>query len=400
MAEVLAGHLLELIRTGQVRTRRGLQETTGLSRSTVTSRIDQLVVAGYLRESGVAAAPRGRPSAVLAFHEQHGVVLAADLGATHARAAVCDLAGRSLAEVAQNLRIVGGPEVVLDWLEATWRGLLGSTGVPADRVVGLGVCVPGPVDVATGRTVQPPIMPGWHDYPIRERLARTFGVPGFVENDANAMAFGEYHAGSTASPSLLFVKVATGIGAGMVVDGRVVRGADGGSGDIGHVRLEHADTGPLCACGARGCLAASASGGAIARRLREQGLDAETSRAAVRLAQAGDARAVALVREAGLLLGDVLATAVSLLNPRTLVIGGDLVRAQEHFMGAVRERLHQRTQPLATRNLQVVTSPLGDRAGVLGAARLIIEEVFSPDAVNRALSEETAAATRHRTTGA
>lgn len=378
-----AGHLLELIRTGRARTRRELLTSTGLSRSTVAARLDQLVGAGYLRESGVETGSRGRPSTVLAFDDAHGAVLAADLGATHARAALCDLAGRTLGEVAQNLRISNGPDAVLEWLEAQWRKLLGASGLDAGRVVGLGVGVPGPVDFTTGRPIRPPIMPGWDDYPVRDRLEQTFGVPGFVENDANVMALGEFHAGLSSCPSLLFVKVATGIGAGMVVEGRLVRGVNGGSGDIGHVRISDAGTGPVCACGARGCLAASASGSALARRLREIGLSAETSRDAVGLAQAGDPHAIALIREAGLLLGDVLATAVSLLNPQILMVGGDLVRAQEHFMVGLQERLYQRTQPLATRDLRIMTSSLGDRAGAVGAARLVIEEVFAPAAVDR-----------------
>jgi predicted NBD/HSP70 family sugar kinase len=381
-----AGQLLELIRGERAHTRRELQTVTGLSRSTISARVDQLVDAGFIRESGVEHGSRGRPSTVLGFNESYGIVLAADLGATHARVAVCDLEGRVLLEHSQNLRISRGPEAVLGWLEDRWPKLVQAGGFTANRIVGLATGVPGPVDAATGRPVRPPIMPGWHDYPVRERLEQTFGVPGFVENDANAMAFGEYHAGLSGSPSLLFVKVATGIGAGMVIDGRLLRGVHGGSGDIGHVRLADPYSEPLCACGARGCLAASASGGAIARRLRELGKKAPTSRAAARLAQSGDPDAVAFVREAGLLLGDVLATAVSLLNPQVLMIGGDLMRAQEHFMVAVRERLYQRTQPLATRDLQIVSSTLGDRAGVTGAARLVVEELFSADSVDRQLA--------------
>lgn len=384
-----AGHLLELIRTGRARTRRDLLDCTGLSRSTVAARLDQLVSAGYLRESGVESGPRGRPSSVLAFDETHAAVLAADLGATHARAALCDLAGRTLGEVAQNLRISNGPEPVLDWLEQQWRRLLDDSSLDQPQLVGLGVGVPGPVDFRTGRPIRPPIMPGWHDYPVRERLEQAFGIPGFVENDANVMALGEFHAGLMDCPSLLFVKVATGIGAGMVVDGRLLRGFSGGSGDIGHVRITDPGSGPLCACGARGCLAASASGGALARRLREQGVPAETSREAVQLAQSGDPHAIALVREAGLLVGEVLATAVSLLNPQVLMIGGDLVQAGEHFMVGLQERLYQRTQPLATRDLQIRTSSLGDRAGAVGAARLVVEEVFMPVEVDRRFAGRT-----------
>lgn len=381
-----AGHLLHLIRTGQARTRRELLDTTGLSRSTVAARLDQLVSLGYVREVGVETGSRGRPSSLLAFDEAHGVVLAADLGATHARAALCDLGGRTLGEVAQQLRIAEGPDAVLGWLESRWRDLLEASGHDRDRVVGLGVGVPGPVDFTLGRPIRPPIMPGWHDYAVRDRLEQAFGVPGFVENDANVMALGEFHVALPGCPSLLFVKVATGIGAGMVVDGRLVRGATGGSGDIGHVKLADPESRPVCACGARGCLAGSASGGALARRLREQGFSVETSRDVADLAQDGEPQAIELIREAGLLLGDVLATAVSLLNPAVLMVGGDLVRAQEHFMGGLRERLHQRTQPLATRDLQILTSTLGDRAGVIGAASLVIEEVFSAEAVDRRLS--------------
>ena len=381
-----AGGLLELIRTGRARTRRDLLEITGLSRSSVAARVGQLVGAGYVNESGVEMAVRGRPSTVLVFNEGHGVVLAADLGATHARAAICDLAGRTLGEVARELSISNGPAVVLSWLESSWRDLLASHDITHHLIVGFGIGVPGPVDVATGRPIRPPIMPGWHNYPVTERLEQTFGVPGVLENDANLMALGEFHSGLSSCPSLLFVKVSTGIGAGMVVDGRLVRGIHGGSGDIGHVRLANPESGPLCACGARGCLAASASGGAIARRLREQGRPVHTSREAVQLAHDRDPAAVALVREAGIQLGGVLATAVSLLNPQVLVIGGDLVELQEHFMVSLKEVLYQRTQPLATRDLHVRTSSLGDRAGIVGAANLVVEEVFSAESVDRTLA--------------
>lgn len=384
-AQLAAGQLMHLIRTGRARTRRELLDTTGLSRSTVAARLDQLLQLGYVHEVGVESGARGRPSNLLAFDERHGVVLAADLGATHARAALCDLAGRTLGEVAEQLRISNGPEAVLGWLEGQWADLVAASGYDRADVVGLGVGIPGPVDVVAGRPIRPTIMPGWHDYPVRDRLEQEFGVVGFVENDANIMALGEFHDSYPDCPSLLFVKVATGIGAGMVVDRKLVRGANGGSGDIGHIRISDSESGPVCTCGARGCLAASASGGALAGRLRELGRTVETSRGVAELAQDGDLEAIELIREAGLVLGDVLATAVSLLNPEVLVVGGDLVHAQEHFMGAVRERVYQRAQPFATRDLQLLASILDDRSGVVGAARLVIEEVFSAEAVNRRL---------------
>lgn len=383
-----AGQLLELIRAGRARTRRDLLEITGLARSTIAARVGQLYEAGYLTESGIEMAARGRPTTVLGFNEQHGTVLAADIGATHIRAALCDLAGRVFADVAHDLNVSEGPDIVLGWLESRWRDLLSSTDEVQSPVVGLGIGVPGPVDVGTGRPTRPPIMPGWDDYPVRERLEETFGVPGFVDNDANVMALGEFHAAMPSCPSLLFVKVATGVGASMVVGGQLVRGINGGSGDIGHVRLSDPESGPLCACGARGCLAASASGGAIARRLREHGREVATSRDVVQLAGLRDPAAVSLIREAGQHLGGVLATAVSLLNPQALMIGGDLVEPQEHLMVSLKESLYQRTQPLATRDLLVLTSTLGDHAGVAGATRLVVDGVYSAESVDRALAAQ------------
>jgi predicted NBD/HSP70 family sugar kinase len=324
---------------------------------------------------------------VLSLDGSGGVVLAADLGAAHATIAVCDLAGQPLAEAVHDLELTDGPETVLGWVEQCWRRMLAASEVAPARVLGVGVSVPGPVDVVTGRVVQrTAVMPGWQDHPFRDHLERRFGVPCVVDNDANAMAFGEYHTEWPGASPLLFVKVSTGIGAGMVVGGSVLRGADSGEGDIGHVRITSPEDGPLCVCGARGCLAASASGRALARRLRDDGIDAPHSRSVVELALTGHAEATRLVRESGLMIGDVLATAVSLLNPRTLVLGGDLGLVQDHFLGAVRERLYARTQPQAARGLQVVASRLGDRAGVVGAARLALEEVLSADAVDRAVA--------------
>jgi predicted NBD/HSP70 family sugar kinase len=345
------------------------------------------VSAGYLRESSLKeAGGRGRPSTVLAFNERHGLVLTADVGAAHARAMLSDLTGASLGETARTLHTTDDLQACLEWLQSAWRRLLREAEPGLPPVVGIGVGIPGPVDVRTGRPVRPPIMPGWHDHPVRERLEDAFGVPAFVENDANLMALGEFSVAAPDCPSLLFVKVATGIGAGMVVDGQLVRGVNGGSGDLGHVRLTSTDDGPVCVCGARGCLAASASGGAIARRLAEAGARAGTSREAMELAHRGDPLAVSLVRSSGLQIGEVLATAVSLINPGLLVVGGDVTQAQEHFMPALKERLYQRTQPLATHDLRVVTSELGDRAGVAGGVALVVEEIYSAGSVDRALA--------------
>lgn len=329
-----AGDLLELVRSGRATTRGALQQATGLSRATVGQRLDRLFRAGWLREGvgGPVDSPLGgRPSITLEFDDAHALVLAADLDTRHARAAVLSLTGEIHAEHTGTLVIDEGPDAVLDELGGWFAELLEKAGRPADAVCGIGLAVPGPVDTDTGRVVQPPIMPGWDGYDIRGRLARAFtehaagpvGVPVLVDNDANLMAYGEQRAGYADCSAFALVKVSTGIGAGVVVGGSIYRGIDGGAGDIGHIRVpQGADA--LCKCGSYGCLAAVASGGAVARRLAEAGVPAASGSDVRDLLTAGHPGATALAREAGRVVGDVLATVVTLLNPGVLMIAGDL----------------------------------------------------------------------------
>ncbi|HEU5416897.1 MAG TPA: ROK family protein [Streptosporangiaceae bacterium] len=384
-----AGHIFQLFRQGRVRTRRELMLLTGLSRSTVMQRVGALLTAGYLREGGTEASTGGRPPTALTPNDAAKTILAADLGATHGRLAVLDGAGQTLADKTIESRIATGPDAVLEFVCSALASLLEDSGRDPAQVCGVGVGLPGPVDGIAGRPVQPPIMPGWDDYPVREAVGRHFRAPVFVENDANLMALGEAALCYPDIHSLLFVKVATGIGAGLVIGGRVYNGVDGGAGDIGHVRVPAAEE-HRCSCGADGCLAAVASGAAIARELKDRGWPTETSRDVVRLVQEGNGDAVKATRQSGRLLGKVLATAVSLLNPGALILGGDMAFTHEHFLAGLRESLYQRTQPLATRSLHISTSRLGDHAGVAGAAVMVRETVFSATAIDRALADDAA----------
>ena len=383
------GHIFQLFRSGQVRTRGELREFTGLSRSTVLQRVDALIAAGYLREQGQTPSTGGRPSVVLIPNDEGKTILTAAMGATHGRLAVTDGAGRFLAETVLESRIDTGPEEVLTRIFATFKRLLKQAGRLQSGVIGIGLGLPGPVNVEAGILVQPPIMPGWNNYPIRQFTARRFKAPLFVENDANLMALGEFRVHYPDAASLLFVKVATGIGAGLIFDGQIYNGVDGGAGDIGHVRISEA-AGLRCDCGNDGCLAAIAGGKAISRMLSERGIPAASSRDVMQLVQNGNSEAVALTRAAGRLLGQVLATAVSLLNPQVLVLGGDMGATHEHFLLGLRESMYQRTQPLATRSLTIATSQLGDRAGVVGASTLVRSLVYAPEAVDSVITSALA----------
>ncbi|WP_329547701.1 ROK family protein [Streptomyces sp. NBC_01356] len=393
-----SGELLELVRSGRATTRGALQQATGLSRATVGQRLDRLFRAGWLREGagGPVDSPLGgRPSITLEFDDAHAVVLAADLDTRHGRAAVLTLTGEILAEKSGLLVVDEGPDAVLGELGRWFADLLVKAAKPADAVCGIGLAVPGPVDSDTGRVVQPPIMPGWDGYDIRGRLSRAFaehagegtvsaaraGVPVLVDNDANLMAYGEQRTGYPDCSAFALVKVSTGIGAGMVVGGTIYRGIDGGAGDIGHIRVG-ADA--LCRCGSYGCLAAVASGGAVARRLAESGVAAASGSDVRDLLTSGHPEAMALAREAGRQVGDVLATVVTLLNPGVLMIAGDL--AGTPFLTGVRELLYQRALPRSTAHLDVVTSRLGERAGLIGAGALVVEYLYAPERVEERLA--------------
>jgi len=375
------GPLLKLIREGDGTTRADLAQRTGLARSTITQRLEQLQELGLLKEIGGSQSTGGRPPMRLVFNEDAALVLAADLGATHSRLAVTNLGGRVLAESRGDIEIAAGPEAVLGWVEARFNELLAEAGADREAIAGIGIGVPGPVEHSTGLPRNPPIMPGWDGFPIPERFAATFGAPVLVDNDVNIMALGEHWSHWREVEHLLFVKVGTGIGCGIVVDGRIHRGADGAAGDLGHVRIpvdeDHEDV--TCSCGNVNCLEALAGGGAMARRLSAAGVAVENSRDLVELTRAGLPAAVQLVRHSGRLIGEVLAAAVNFYNPSVIVIGGDVADAQEQLLASIREVVYQRSLPLATRHLRIVRSPLEDRAGVIGAAAMVTERVLALD---------------------
>lgn len=380
-----AGQILQLIRAGSCRTRKELIEFTGLSRSTITDRVDRLIDAGYIHESGVATSGGGRPPSVLDVDATRRLMLVADLGATHARVALTDLAAKPIAEEHTEMRIELGPDAVLTWVREAFQRTLDRAGRPAHEVCGIGLDVPGSVDHTTGRVIRSFLMPGWDDYPVSEAIGTAYEVPILVENDANAMALGEWWSFWRDSESMMLVKVSTGIGTGIIIDGRIYRGVEEAAGNIGHVRLRETDE-RVCTCGSRGCVASLASGYAVASDLGRT-----SSREVVRLVQAGDPEAIARVQEAGRTLGVVLATAVSLLNPGVLVLGGDMAGTREHYLTGVRESVYRRSLPYTTRNLEIVTSSLGERAGIVGMAVLVMEHVLSPSAVDAVLAARTRA---------
>ena len=377
------GDVLDLVRRGRAHTRRDVVDATGLSRLTLAQRVDALLGAQLIVEGQTTGPTGGRRSRSLVFNHPHSLVAVAAVDTTHAQLAVTDLNGSVLAEESLRVEIIDGPVPVLDALGDGLARLLNEHGSSPSALTGVGLSLPGPIDPVTFRPNQPPIMPGWDGYPVADHLSGALsGVVVPTANDADAAAVGEFAAGYEGTQTLCLVKVSTGIGAGIVLGGHSYAGADGGAGDIGHVKVDPTSA-LLCQCGAHGCLAALASGSAVAHQLAELGRPVTHGLEVGELLQAGDPDASRLTQEAGRQIGQVLAGLVCVLNPEVLLVGGALASAP--LLTGIRETLYRLCLPRATRHLQLQLGTLGHRAAVVGLTRLVVDRELSAEAVNRRL---------------
>jgi predicted NBD/HSP70 family sugar kinase len=375
-----AGDLFELVRGG-ADTRAELGRLTGMSRTAVAARVDHLLATGWLVERPGEASTGGRPAARLEFHATGGVVLVAAIGASRSQVALCDLAGRVVTESELRIDVTLGPAAVLGTVAEEFATLRRIAATEATAVRGIAVSIPGPVDRDRGCSVRAPAMPGWDGVPLADHLTLPGrSLPLVVENDVNALAVAEHHAlRDTGVADLLLVKISTGIGAGLVCGGRLQRGADGASGEIGHTAVRDGG-GVACRCGGTDCLEAVAGGPALIRALSGRGVTALAG--VVELARRGDHEAVSLVRDAGRHLGEVLAGAVNLLNPGVVVLAGDLADAFEPLVAGVREQVYRHASASVTRRLRIEPSKLGERGGVAGCAALVLERILAARAID------------------
>ncbi|UNS95331.1 ROK family transcriptional regulator [Streptomyces tubbatahanensis] len=386
-SDTVRSSLARLIASGAADSRVALVRATGLSRTSVNTHLDQLLEAGVVAESGRApVAGRGRPAHRLALAARPGVILVADVGAHAARLAVTDLGQNLLASRQISFDVGQGPQQGLKALGDQLAELLTEAGLSPDEVRWLSVGLPGPVDSHMGRPVRPPIMPGWDGFPVGDQLGERFSCSVLVDNDVNLMALGEARALPPEASPLLYIKIGTGIGGGLVTDeGQPHRGADGAAGDIGHVRVPGAGD-VVCVCGNVGCVEAVSSAAAVLSQLRERqpalrGIEDLADRL-----RAGDADAVRAVRAAAEPLGEVVATLVHFYNPRTVLLGGLVSTASDDMLAGIRGVVYRRALPLATRNLSLTHSRLGQFAGVAGGAVAGIERVLSPQSVGELLA--------------
>jgi glucokinase-like ROK family protein len=384
---VQQARVLRLLRDEGPRSRAELGDAVELSRSRLAVELERLVRLGLVETGGLAASRGGRRSSIVKIARETRF-LGIDIRATSINVAITDGELRVLSNVAEPMDIRQGPEVVIGSVLKLVGKLRADDVAPG--FVGAAVGVPGPVSFREGVPVSPPIMPGWSLFPVRDTFATELGCPVLVDNDVNIMALGEKHAGIARSVNdFLFVKIGTGIGCGIVVGGEVYRGVSGSAGDIGHIRVD--DSGPTCLCGNTGCLEAFFGGAALARDAlaaarseRSEALARQLKRTktltaadVAAAATAGDPIAVGMIRDGGRRVGQVLAGLVSFFNPGLVVIGGGVAGIGHALLAEIRAVVYARSLPLATGNMPIVLSELGGEAGVVGAARLISDHVFT-----------------------
>jgi len=368
--------------------RNALAGRLGFSRSKANALAAGLVEQGMLEETGLQDSSGGRRPETLQLARSLGVLIGVDLGATSLDVAVMRPDLTVLTRHAEEADVRADPGVLLARVRDVMRELLARTGVPARSLISIGMGVPGPVDFASAQLVNPPLMPKWDGFSIRDYLGEAFSAPVFVDNDVNLMALGELWRLQRSLPNFLVIKVGTGIGCGIVCHGEVYRGANGSAGDVGHICVDQA--GPRCHCGNLGCVEAMAAAPAITRLATEAAqagesaalaemLRASGSLSAIDVGQAsrnGDAAANAIIQRAGSLIGQMLASVVNFFNPSHVFIGGGVTQIGPLLLASVRQSVYHRSLALSTRHLEIQYTPLGAQGGLVGAGALAMLETL------------------------
>lgn len=370
-----SGVALNLIRSGQATTRNDLITILGWSRITLARRLDELLEASIIVSVGQLDSRGGRPPETFAVNPHAGLLLAVDIGGSHTRLAITDLVSTLLSVDEADIGLSEGPAEIFEWAGQVFDHMLQRLGKTRHDVVGIGVGVPGPVDVATGRLASPQIDPQWDGVLVREYFAGRYDHAVFaVDRDVNTLALAEARRGGTRYRHLVVVKAGMGLGLAYVLDGTVYRGARGGAGDLSEPRV---DGGRLQR------LERVASGAVIGQQLAARGHKVRTSADIVRFAHEGDAATLALLAEAGSTIGRTIADIVGLLNPEAVIVGGNLAEAGQPFLGPIRDAIFAGARDFATQDLVVEPSRLAHAAGVTGASLIAQDALFDADRISR-----------------
>ncbi|TCL70317.1 ROK family transcriptional regulator [Rhizobium sp. BK251] len=368
--------ILSLIATGAAMSRSALLDASGLSRVTVTQRLNALIDSGIVRETADTLPSGGRPTRVLRVNEKAGHLLVANIGETYIHLAAMDLEPAIIAQSTIPFSAADGPAVTLGQLADEFDKLAATAVADNGILFGVSLSLPTPVDFKRGCVVGPSVLPGWDEFDIIGWMSRRFDAPIYVENDVNLMTIYEHSQNFPHVDDMFFIKAGTGIGSGIVTGGKIFRGAQGAAGDIGHIQF-NSDNPPLCRCGKLGCVEARAGGWAIARDLSAKGFAAENARDVLSFVEQQKPEALMLLRSAGRVIGEVASDVVSILNPSLIVVGGTLARSGEFLLSGIRELVYQRCLPLATRELHIVLAHPRKDSVLFGAAYLARQDIFS-----------------------
>jgi glucokinase-like ROK family protein len=376
------GRVVDALRELGVASRAEIARRTGLSRSTVSSLVAELQEAGLIVDRGDGEEPSrtrhgGRPPIPIALDRSAGVAIGIDFGKRHVSVAVADLAHTILAESRRQLPDDYEADRGVNEAAELIDEVLAEASVDRDSVIGVGLGLPAPIQRATGWVASPTILPGWAGVTVAERMSERLGMPVHVDNDANLGALAELHWGAGRDcSSLAYLKVATGIGAGIVIGEHLFRGVGGTAGEIGHTLID--DEGPICRCGSRGCLETYAATPAIVELLRPSLGDDLTADAMIERAAEGDPGCRRAIGDAGRYIGSALANLCNLFNPERIVVGGTLAATGDVLLDPMRETVDRRAIPSAAEDVEIVAGVLGDRAEVLGAIGLVLYESHHP----------------------
>jgi predicted NBD/HSP70 family sugar kinase/biotin operon repressor len=366
--------LTAALREAGAASRSELARRTGLSRTTVASLVAELEAEGVLieREDGAGASPRGgRPPRLLSFSRSAGVAIGVDFGKRHLRVAAADLSHAILAEAERPARAEDPAETGLEAAVALVQEVMDDAGVAREEAIGVGMGLPGPIDRRTGRVGSSSILPGWVGVRAADELGKRLGLPVSVDNDANLGALAELHWGAAAGRrNVAFLKVSTGIGAGLIIDGRLFHGTGGMAGEIGHAIVD--EQGPVCRCGKRGCLETLAGASALVELLEPRLGRTISTAELLELAASGDSGARRVISDAGTHIGGAVATLCDLFNPELIVVGGELSGAGDVLIDPIREQVDRNAIPATARDVEIVAGVLGPRAELLGALALVL----------------------------
>ena len=385
---------VDLIRfAGKGISRSDIAENLGLTRAGVTIIVNDLLDSGIVLETNSRSTPSGRPPVVLELNPEYGLVAAIDMGATHLSVAVADFSARIIQETEQPFRIDNGPEKCLNEVSQALQGIVEKCGIEITDLAAVGVSVPGPVVTDAGMVMAPPIMPGWDRFPIRDTLEKLWKVSVTINNDADLGALGEWAYGAgRGERNLAFIKVGSGIGAGLIIDQQIYVGSTGSAGEIGHLTIDK--NGPLCTCGNYGCLEAFASGSAIeiqAQKLAESGkrtLLAKPNQNRISVsdvadaARRGDLAAQEIIKRSGTFIGIAIANLINMINPSIVIIGGGVAQVGDLLTGPIRQEVRERSLRASEHAVRITTAMLGRRSSLIGALVQAINTAIH-DAIER-----------------